>query len=445
MIDVALVSLGCPKHLVDSENMIGLLPPDRYRFTPRPEEAEIIIVNTCAFIEPAREESRRIIAELAERKDGRCRILAVTGCLVQYYGPDIADFFPDADLFVGVGEYENLSALLEEAFSPSFSQRIVRRDTPAFPFQIRTDRKISGPGHFAYLRLADGCDNCCSYCLIPSLRGPYQPRSFTSIVEEADNLVTGGARELILIAQDTSYYGSLKTEGGDLSRLLSELSAIPDLNWVRLLYTHPDHLDETILTVMNSSPRICNYLDLPVQHISDRILRRMGRRAGRDEIEKLLDRTRRLVPGIALRTTVMTGFPGESKEDFRQLEEFIRHQRFDHLGVFSYSAEPGTAAADMDGQIDPGLAAARRDRLMEIQQGISAARLRDRLGTVAEVIVDGVFPEKDSKLWVGRTRFQAPEIDGLVVIEGEGITPGDMIRVKMTSSSEYDLYGVRVK
>lgn len=443
MIDVSLISLGCPKNLVDSENILGLLDPDRYRFTPQLEQAEIIIINTCAFIAPARRESSRQIAEAAAWKKGRCRRLIVTGCLVQYFGEEITELFPATDIFIGVGEYNDLPAIIEKSLAAESPPRIIRREIPVFPFRCQIDRRLAAPSHYAYLRIADGCDNRCSYCLIPSLRGPYQPRDLQAVVLQAEQLAESGVGELILVAQDTSYYGSAGTEGGGLSRLLSELVRIPNIQWVRILYAHPAHLGGDVLEMMAASDLICNYLDLPVQHISDRILKLMGRSSGRDQIENIISRARELVPGISLRTTVMTGFPGERDEDFRELEEFVRRRRFDHLGVFMYSPEAGTPAARLSGRVEPAVAEFRRNRLMEIQQGISAEKLRDRVGTEEEVIVDGAFPEKDSKLWVGRTRFQAPEIDGLVVIEGEGIAPGDMIKVKLTSSSEYDLYGVR--
>lgn len=442
MIKVGLVSLGCPKNIIDSEIALGVLPSPPFRIVSRLDEAEVIIVNTCAFLEAARRESIGVIRRLAGYKKNHCRFLIVVGCLVQYLKKETARKLPEGDLFLGVGEYVKLPRLLDQLFSGASLPRVLCRTQPDFPFFRKFPRLLSTPGHYAYLRVADGCDNRCSYCLIPNLRGPLQSRPPARIVEEARELVSGGVRELILIAQDTSAYGFDLKRKELLVYLLEALEGIKELRWLRVLYFHPAHLNKRILQTMASSNKICPYLDIPLQHINDRILNKMGRKVTRARVETLLEQARQLLPDISLRTTMMVGFPGEGKKEFAELMDFVRRQRFDHLGVFCYSPERGTPAFRYPSAAAAKIARLRKERVMELQREISAERLRRLRGRKISVLVDGPFPEKRSKLMIAHARFQAPEIDGLVVVEGDKIKPGDILTVKVTCSSSYDLYGI---
>lgn len=444
LLRVALISLGCPKNLVDSEIMLGLLPRNRYRIITSPDQADIIIINTCAFLESARREAFQAIEWALARKRRRGVKLIVSGCLVQYYGEKAAELIPAADLLLGVGEYGALPDALEEREPEGGKQRrLLARQRPRFPFQRVFPRLISTPSHLAYLRIADGCDNRCTYCLVPGLRGPYQERPLPVILSEARRLVAQGVREIILIAQDTAYYGHRSSTGADLSLLLEALNEIPGLRWIRVLYAHPVHIERGLLQTMASCDKICPYLDIPLQHINDAILKRMGRKINRAGIEALLSEARETVEGISLRTTLMVGFPGEGEDEFSELIDFVRRERFAHLGVFSYSPEAGTVACRYASRVDGAVARRRRERLMEIQQAVSAEYGQALRGESITVLVDGRYPEPGSPLMIGHAAFQAPEIDGIVVIEGEGLLPGDMVTVRITDSSAYDLYGIK--
>lgn len=443
MIKVGLVSLGCPKNLVDSEIALGLLSSPPFRITSRLEEAEVLIVNTCAFLESARRESIDTIRRLAGYKKKRCRFLIVAGCLVQYLKDEAAAKLPEGDFYLGVGELTRLPRLMEKLFSGTPPrERIFCRDTPDFSFSRRFPRILSTPAHYAYLRIADGCDNRCSYCLIPGLRGPLRSRPPQRVIEEANELVSSGVRELILVAQDTTAYGIDLGKKQLLVSLLRSLEEIRELRWLRILYSHPAHLNKQIVRTMAESDKICPYLDIPLQHISERILKLMGRKISRIRVEKLLEQLREMVPGISLRTTLMVGFPGESGGEFEELSDFVRRQAFEHLGVFCYSPEKGTAAFRFGPPVDAATARRRRQHLMEIQQKISSRKLLRFQGKKIPVLLDGPFPEKGSKLMIAHSRFQAPEIDGLVVVEGDDVKPGDIRTVKISDSSSYDLYGI---
>ncbi len=445
MTKIATVSLGCPKNLVDSEQMLGLLKENGFEASASLAEAEVILVNTCAFIEDARRESLTEIGRLAAFKKTNCRLLAVAGCLVQYYGGRARGEIPGADILLGVGEGSALPRLLAAAAkkAPSADGGSYLRWEPAPRHRFSDDppRLRCAPPHYAYLKIADGCDNRCGYCLIPAIRGPYQSRPAKHIIAEAVRLAAEGVKEIILVAQDTGYYGWEKGRGPRLTGLLEGLEEIDGIRWIRLLYAHPANLDRSVMKTMASSKKICPYLDLPIQHINDRILKRMGRPVSRHRIEALLDQLRELVPGISLRTTLMVGFPGEGEGEFEELEEFVRWQRFDHLGVFVYSREKGTSAARLKGRPDAATSARRRDRLLRLQKSISRSRLRRWRDRRIEVMIDGPFPEKNSELLVGRAVFQAPEVDGLVVVEGGGCRPGELVGVRVKETSAYDLYG----
>jgi len=438
---VCLISLGCPKNLVDSETMLGSLPSEDYRVTTRMDEADVVVVNTCAFLRSARREARFEIRRALRWRGRKRGVLVVAGCLVQYCGRRAGDIFSGADLLLGAGEGNNLGRLLKEITPDcSSSPRVRLRPVPRFPLAEPLPRLVSTPRHWAYLRIADGCENRCSFCLIPSLRGPHRERPQSRVVEEARRLAGRGTRELVLIAQDTARYSGW----GGLPRLLERLSDIGGIEWIRVLYAHPRHIDDGLLRSIAALDKVCPYLDLPIQHINDAILRRMGRKIDSRRLRSVLDRARELVPGISLRTTLMVGFPGEGKAEFGRLRDFVRREKFDHLGVFAYSREKGTRAYRFGPGVSGDVARRRRDLLLEIQRDISAALLRSRRGETLDVLIDGPFPEPGSSLMAGRGIFQAPEIDGLVVVEGKGISPGDMVRIRVTDSSDYDLYGASV-
>lgn len=444
MTKTAAVNLGCPKNLVDSEQLLGLLAAGGIGPAAAMEDAEIILVNTCAFIEEARRESRSAIARLARLKKKNCRLLVVAGCLVQYLGPAAPKAIPEADILLGVGRLADLPLLLksrrEEGLTPG--RNLVWQEEPRHLFRRSARRLRASPAHVAYLKIADGCDNRCAYCLIPTLRGNYQSRPAARIIEEAVRLAAEGVRELVLVAQDTAYYGREKGAAPGLPSLLRRLEKIDGIRWIRLLYAHPAHLDRSVMKAMATSAKICPYLDLPLQHINNRLLKRMGRPFGRARIEALLDQLRELVPGISLRTTLMVGFPGEGEEEFEELVDFVRWQRFDHLGVFTYSREKGTPAARLRGAVDPETARRRREKLMRIQKNISRSRLKRYQGARIDVIIDGPSPVGEGALLAGRGCFQAPEVDGIVVLEGNGYSPGDLVKVLVKETSAYDLYGV---
>ncbi len=442
---VGLVSLGCPKNLVDSEIILGLLSPERYRLTTRISEADAVIVNTCAFISDARRESRETIRKLKGLKKGKRRFLVVTGCLVQYHGVEAAAVLSEADFLCGVGEYDKIPEALDRFRKGKGSGKPFSPSPPRFSFRREYPRHISTPRHYAYLRIADGCDNRCRYCLIPRLRGPFRSRSRSSIVREAKALASRGVREVILVAQDTAYYGRAGKRRGGLAPLLEELAGISRLDWVRVLYAHPAHLDRRTLQTMAASDKICPYLDIPLQHINDRVLKKMGRKVTRARIERVLDLVREEVEGAALRTTLMVGFPGEGEREFEELLEFVRRQRFDHLGVFAYSPEEGTEAAGFRPRVKTETARARREKLLQAQRAISKERLKRFRGERIEILVDGPFPEAGSELLIGHSRFQAPEIDGLAVVEGKDIQPGDLVDLRVTDTSTYDLYGTVIQ
>ncbi len=442
---VCLVSFGCPKNLVDSETMLGSLSREEYLPVTGIEEADIVVVNTCGFLRSAREEARAAIERAVEWRKRTGGTLVVAGCLVQYHGVRSAEFFPEADLVLGVGEAGTLGRWLETArAAPGSAPRLRLRSSPRFQFKEDFPRLVSTPRHWAYLRIADGCDNRCSYCLIPSLRGPYRERPISRVVEEARRLAGRGARELVLIAQDTARYARSPAGRGGLPGLLEKLQEIEGLDWIRILYAHPRNIDDELLRAVAALDKVCPYLDIPIQHIDDRILERMGRKIDSRRIERLLDRARELVEGISLRTTLMVGFPGEGEAEFDKLAGFVRRRKFDHLGVFGYSREKGTGADRLGPGPPASVVRRRRQALMESQREVSAGLLRGRRGRVLKVLVDGPFPEKGSPLMVARGSFQAPEIDGLVVVEGEGTRIGEIIEVRITGSSDYDLYGVRV-
>ena len=434
---VGMVSLGCSKNRVDSENLLGFLSEKGYPIVADPAEADIIFVNTCGFIEPAKVESIDTIFEMAQYKQtGRLQKLFVTGCLSQRYSSDLAAEMPEVDGFLGVKDYDRIAEMMAEAekdLRPVFTDGHDRFFT--------TRRVLTTPGYTAYVKISDGCDNRCTYCAIPLIRGRYESRPFEDIVAECEALAARGVTEITLIAQDTSRYGN-DFEGHPLllKKLLQAVSDIESIHWVRVLYTYPDTVNEELLDAMVSIPKVAPYLDLPLQHINGRLLKAMNRRGTPEHIKKLIAACHER--GIVTRTTMIVGFPGETEAEFRELLDFVRDARFERLGAFTYSAEEGTPAAAMPDQIDEALKERRLDELMMLQQSISMEANEARIGEVCEVLVDGW---EDGE-YIGRSLKEAPEIDGNIrFTSNRELTPGAYVTVKITGAEAYDLTGEEVQ
>ena len=430
---VGLVSLGCSKNRVDSEMMLGQFKSRGYEIVDDPAQAEIIVVNTCGFIESAKQESIDTLLEMAEYKQtGRLKLLLATGCLAQRYGEELKEGLPEVDAFMGVADYTRLFQVIEQAESGARPLSIGEGDR-----FYKSDRVLTTPPYSAYVKISDGCDNRCTYCAIPLIRGRYRSRPYEDILQECRELAAKGVTEITLIAQDTSRYGN-DFPGGKLllKDLLAEVSAIGGVHWVRVLYCYPDTVNEELLDAIARLPKCAKYLDLPLQHINDRLLRTMNRRGSSDLIRKLLRECRKR--GITVRTTMIVGFPGETEEEFQELLDFVGEFRFDRLGAFAYSAEDNTPAAAMPDQIDEAVKQERLDRLMTLQQGISAELMAQRIGEECEVLVEG----RRRGLWYGRSLQEAPEIDGKVIFDSKrALKPGEYVHVRITGGSEYDLTG----
>ncbi len=436
---IYLESLGCPKNLVDSEVIAGCLRKSGYTFTTSKEEAAIIIVNTCAFIKDATQEAIDTIFKLATlKKDGVCRKLVVAGCLPQRYGKQLIKKLKDVDLFVGVGEFPKIGEFLKEE-RVEHSPPALHIRAPTFLLDHNTPRILSTPNHTAYVKIAEGCSHRCSFCTIPTIKGPYQSRSPESIITEVKNLAEKGTKEINLIAQDTTFYGKDLTNKKDLAYLLKQLAKIESIEWIRMLYCHPDHFSHNLINTIKEEEKICNYIDLPLQHISDDILKRMGRSKDSTKIRKLTKEIRENIHNLWIRTTFMVGFPGETEKDFNILMDFAREVEFEHLGAFRYSDEEGTKAYRLKGKVPAHVIEERYHTLMSTQSHISLKKNRRLIGSLQRVLIESFNEENDMLL--GRTFFQAPDIDGIVYItEGEAAI-GDMVEVKITDASEYDLFG----
>ena len=435
---IYLESLGCPKNLVDSEVIAGCLRKSGYTFTTSKEDAAIIIVNTCAFIKDATQEAIDTIFKLATlKKDGVCRKLVVAGCLPQRYGKQLLKNLKDVDLFVGVGEFPKIGELLKEE-SVEHSPPALHIRAPTFLLDHNTPRILSTPNYTAYVKISEGCSHRCSFCTIPTIKGPYQSRPPKSIVTEVKNLAEKGTKEINLIAQDTTFYGKDLTNKKDLAYLLKQLSQINGIEWIRMLYCHPDHFSHDLIHTIKEEKKICNYIDLPLQHISDDILKRMGRSKDGKKIRKLIKEIRENIPNLWIRTTFMVGFPGETEKDFNNLMDFVREVEFEHLGAFRYSNEEGTKAYRLKGNVPSHVIDKRYHTLMTTQSHISLKKNRRLIGSLQRVLIEGINEEND--LLLGRTFFQALDIDGIVYItEGEAAI-GEMVEVKITDVSEYDLF-----
>jgi len=436
-----IVSLGCPKNLVDSEVMAGILMRRGFRLTTDAREAGIIIINTCAFILPAKEEAiEAILTAATYKKTAACHRLIVAGCLQRSNGAELARAIPEVDLFIGTAEVPHIAEHLTGMATPRYDGPRVRTGRPDFLMHAGHPRRLMTPSYTAYLKIAEGCGNSCSYCIIPNLRGPARSRTPEDIVAEARKLVGRGVKELILIAQDTTAYGRDLPDRPSLTGLLRELAALEELVWIRLLYSHPAKITPELIRILNGDPKICPYLDMPIQHIDDEILGAMNRRGNGRKIRSLLKTLRAEGPDIALRTSLIVGFPGETKKKFSELMDFVRTARFDHLGVFPYYREEGTAAAALPARIPAAEKERRRELIMDAQADISGQLLRRRLDTVETVLIEGKSGQADYP-FVGRTRRQAPEIDGITFVRGRGLRPGRFVSVRITAVTTYDLFG----
>ena len=441
MTKVGFVSLGCPKNLVDSEVMMGILAREGYELTPRADEAEILVVNTCSFIEPAQKESVDAILEMAEHKKfGAAKKLIVAGCLVERFREQILEQVPEVDAVVGTGEVERILEAVEGDL------RVLPAQPPAFLYHDLTPRIVTTPRHAAYIKIAEGCDHPCTFCIIPQLRGKFRSRRFESVVREAENLAAAGAREITLIGQDTTSYGEDFGLRDGLAQLLAKLAQVEDLLWVRFLYAYPNRVTQKLLDTLAAHPRLAKYMDMPLQHASRNVLARMKRGSRGDAFLKLLERIRATIPGVSLRTSFIVGFPGETETDFEELCDFVRVANIDWMGVFEYSDVDNAGSYGLDEKVDAETITARRNRLMAIQKKISRERLRVFKGRTSTALVEG--PSKDNPLvWEGRLEGMAPDIDGKLYLtdiepsSGEAAASGDVVRVEISKSDAYDLIG----
>lgn len=452
---IGFVSLGCPKNLVDGEVMLGMAQAAGHQITPDAADAEVIVVNTCAFIDNAKEESVDAILEMAQlKREGGVKRLIVTGCLAERYRDQLKAEIPEIDACLGTGDVPQIVDAIAGRVTPMtlFRSRAEVEGTSApatkhpaphitYLYDADTPRVVTTPRHFAYVKVAEGCDYTCAFCIIPTLRGQYRSRDVDAIVAEAESLAARGVRELLLISQDTTFFGVDKGQRGALAELLRRLNAVDGLSWIRLLYLYPTTITDDVLEAMADCEKVCKYIDLPLQHASADVLRRMRRPGNRDAYDKLLARIRRMVPGVTLRTTFIVGFPGETEADVEALLDFVKATEFDHVGVFTYSHEEGTRAFDMEDDVPAAEKAARRDRVMRLQKQIVATRLKARRGERVRVMVDGPSPESDLVV-VGRLEGQAPDIDAMVVFDQcdpSTLVPGSIVEATITGARGYDL------
>lgn len=436
--NILFISLGCDKNLVDSEVMLGLLDKKGYKIVDEESEADVIVINTCCFINDAKEESVQTILEMAEyKKEGRLKALIVTGCLAQRYQQEILDEIPEVDAVLGTTSYDKITEAVEEALAGNGHVEVT--DINALPL-VDEKRLVTTGGHFAYLKIAEGCDKHCTYCIIPKLRGNYRSVPMERLIKEAEDLAEQGVKELILVAQETTVYGQDIYGEKSLHKLLKELCKISGIRWIRILYCYPEEIDDNLIQAIKEEPKICHYLDLPIQHASDEILKRMGRRTSKKQLVEIIGKLRSEIPDIALRTTLITGFPGESEANHEELMEFVDEMEFDRLGVFTYSPEEDTPAADMPEQIEESVKEDRQAELMELQQDIAFDKAEDMVGSEVLMMVEGKVA--DENVYVGRTYKDAPNVDGLIFVHTDAdLITGDFAKVKVTGALEYDLIG----
>lgn len=438
--NIGLVSLGCAKNQTDAETMLGILSSEGYSIVYDAQEADAIIVNTCGFIDSAKQESINTLLEMAQYKDGRCRLLIASGCLAYRYRDEILKELPEVDAVIGTGDYDHILDALRLALD---GERPVICSDPNRDAEEGLPRILSTPSYTAYLKIAEGCSNNCTYCAIPMIRGKFRSRRMEDIINEANRLAKSGVKELIVIAQDTTRYGTDLYGEPSLDKLLNELVNVSGIQWIRVHYFYPEAITDSLIETIAKSDKICSYIDMPIQHINDDILRRMARRTSRREIENKIHKIRTLIPDAVIRTSIIVGFPGETEEQFGELYDFVEKVRFDRMGVFAYSREEGTPAADFKNQIDENTKQRRLDKLMTLQQGISLALNKKKINTIQEVIVEGY--DEENFLFYGRSRSDSIEVDGTVYFGTENeVCPGDIIKVKILDADEYDLTGQAV-
>lgn len=449
--NVGFISLGCSKNLIDTEVAIGLFKENHYKIVNKPEDADILVVNTCGFIESAKEEAINTILEMAEYKKQRCKYLIAMGCLVQRYYDDLVKALPEVDLFIKIDEYNKLWKKIEDLIKRDIVEKAKTktstkiseiRPLPMPTYDEFLNRVVTTGKNYAYLKIGEGCSNNCTYCAIPYIRGAFKSRPFEDIVEEAKMLAKQGIQEIIVIAQDTTKYGIDLYKKARLAELLHEISKIEGIKWIRFLYSYPEGINEELIQEVRKNDKIAKYFDIPIQHISNKVLKRMNRKTSKENIEKLIKNIKENIPNVVLRTSIIVGFPGETKEDFEQLLEFIEYAKFDKLGAFPYSKEEGTPAAKLPDQIHGNTKKARYNKLMQKQQQISRNNLQKRIGKIEEVLIEDI--SFDNKYFIGRTMQDVPEIDGIVYIENDkNLEAKDylnkFIKCEITNINDYDL------
>ncbi len=434
--NVGFISLGCSKNLVDTEMTIGLFKKSNYKIVNNPEQADIIVINTCGFIESAKQEAINTILEMAEYKKKRCKYLIVMGCLVQRYKDDLEKLIPEVDLFIKYSEYDSIWEQIENLIGKQNDEKNGKLDF--------LDRVISTGNNYAYLRIAEGCSNRCTYCAIPYIRGKFVSRTIEDVIEEAKSIAKQGYKEIIIIAQDTSKYGIDIYGEPKLAELLNEVSKIDGIKWIRFLYTYPESITDELIKVVKENSKICKYFDIPIQHISDSVLKRMNRKSNGESIRKLIEKIRNEIPDVVIRTTVMVGFPGETEENFNELCEFIKWAKFDRLGGFAYSKEDGTPAEKLDNQIHHMTKKGRYNRILKLQKQISDEIMKKQIGKKLEVLIENV--SFDGKYYIGRSQNEVPDIDGVIYVEKNNDDLFDkFVMVEITDSKDYDLIGTVIE
>ena len=438
---IGFVSLGCPKNLVDTEVMLGILGREGYDIVTSPEQADVIVVNTCGFIDSAKEESIQTILEMAEYKKDRCKLLIMSGCLAERYHDEVLEEIPEVDAVVGTGDYSRIAEVIRRAFA---GEKVVLYGHMDEELAGEEPRVLSTHSASAYLKVADGCDNRCTYCVIPQLRGRYRSRKMEDILREAEGLAAQGVKELIVIAQDTTRYGFDLYGEYRLARLLCALAKIEGIHWIRVHYLYPEVITEELIEAFRSEPKLLKYMDIPIQHCNDEVLKRMGRHSGKQQLYSLLNGLKEQIPGLVLRTSLIAGFPGETEEQFEELLQFVRDMEFDRLGAFAYSQEEGTPAAKLPDQLDEAVKAERAEKILAVQRGISEKKQREKLGKTYEVLVEGYDP--DNLMYYGRTYGDSIDIDTTTYFAAQEEVPeGSFVLVKILDADEYDLTGEMVQ
>ena len=439
--NVGFISLGCSKNLVDTELAIGIFKNKKYNIVNDPKKADIIVINTCGFIESAKEEAINTILEMAEYKKGRCKYLIAMGCLVERYKEELEKSLPEVDLFIKFSEYNKIGEMIDKLVIG----KIESEEQDYNRLENYIERVVTTGSKTAYLRIAEGCSNRCTYCAIPYIRGPFESRKFEEILAEANDLAKKGYEEIIVIAQDTTKYGIDLYGKSRLAELLEELSKIEGIRWIRFLYAYPETITDELIQIVSKNEKICNYFDIPIQHISNKILKRMNRKSDSESIKKLLEKIRKQIPDVILRTSLIVGFPGETNEDFEKLYNFVKEAKFDKLGVFMYSKEDGTPAEKMPNQIHGNTKKSRYNKIMSLQQGISKENLEKRVGKEYEVLIEN--KTFDNKYWIGRTKMDVPEMDGVVYIENKSNNKdliNQFLKCQITEVRDYDLIGILI-